>query len=177
MATDPTSSVTSGYHLFLEPSGELKERCAHSIQLLARVHDGPVFPPHITLAARIEAEHDDLVCERAAQLAQELVPFELTLGELSGESSFFRAFYISVMNTPELIQAHDRAHALFDLPQESFNPHMSLFYGLINDGVREEMKQSIEVPQGSFLIDRIHAYRTQGAADRWEHLAEYPFGA
>lgn len=177
MATDPTSPETHGYHLFLEPEGSIRDACADLIQAFASEYGGPVFPPHITLAARIEVEDENLVLEKARELAQTLTPFELRLGEPAGEASFFRALYLLVPMTPELRHAHARAREHFGLPEGNFVPHLSLFYGLITDSTRDAMKERVTAIPDPLRIDRLTVYRTEGTADRWEQIGAYPFAA
>lgn len=177
MAINPTSATTNGYHLFLEPRGEFSERCDRVIHALAKRYGGPVFPPHITLAACIDLESDDLVLEKTALLASELLPFAVSFQGLGGEAAFFRALYVEIERSPELMHAHDRAGQIFQLDSSEFHPHLSLMYGCIDDATRDTIGRDIDTPAGSFLVDSIHVYRTQGTTDAWEKLGEYAFGA
>ena len=70
MTEDPRSATTTGFHLFLEPSGALGEGLAAQIRQLAARHDGPVFPPHVTLLGSIEGYSEDDVVARTTALAR-----------------------------------------------------------------------------------------------------------
>ncbi|HYF28779.1 MAG TPA: 2'-5' RNA ligase family protein [Candidatus Paceibacterota bacterium] len=172
---DPRSNETAGYHLFLEPTGALNERLQETIRTLAAAYDGPIFPPHVTILANLEGNEEDIL-SHAQMLAQQLPPLTVMLGELGGEPSFFRAFYLTIKEDPELMSAHEVAQQTFGTPAEPYRPHLSLYYGNIDDGVREAMRSAGEYPSGeSFRCDRLALYRTVGPADQWLRIGEVPF--
>jgi 2'-5' RNA ligase len=163
---------TTGYHLFLEPTGALKEELETCIHALAHIYGGPTFPPHVTFAGPLN-ESEEVIRAKVEHVAQELTPFTLTLGALSGEDAFFRACYIRIEESAELM----RAHALLE-PNSSreYTPHLSLFYGNIDDAERAVIMREISYPAGAtFTVDRIHIYRTEGTADAWEKVGEQLF--
>lgn len=169
---DPQSSSTSGYHLFLEPEGEVARELSEIIRTLAARSGGPVFPPHVTLAGPVP-EGEDEVIAIARSLAASEKPFTLTLGELSGEPSFFRAFYAHVPTHPVLLRLRERAGGA-----EPYVPHLSLFYGLIDGMVRAQMSELAHgVPGMTFPVSGIAVYMTAGPADTWKKLADMPFPA
>ncbi|MDE1944603.1 MAG: hypothetical protein KGH97_03885, partial [Patescibacteria group bacterium] len=50
------AGVVRGHHLFLVPAdGALKDALKKTINTLSATYGGPVFEPHLTIAAEIEA--------------------------------------------------------------------------------------------------------------------------
>lgn len=169
---DPQSPETWGYHFFLEPEGEAAGKLSEIIETLAVRHGGLAFPPHVTLAGPLTGTEAE-VSERMQALASATAPFTLTLGELSGEPSFFRAFYAHVSTEPALLRLRQMTDA-----DEPYTPHLSLFYGLIDGAERDAMREAArDVPGTQFLVPGISLYRTDGAAEGWQKLAFAPFSA
>ncbi|MES2994948.1 MAG: 2'-5' RNA ligase family protein [Patescibacteria group bacterium] len=175
---DPRSDQASGYHLFLEPEGGLQAWLKQCIEIVSELHGGPTFPPHITLG-RASGESDEEVIERTQALADGFSPIPLRLGELGGEDTFFRAFYIHIEAPPILPLFHQKVADVFDTHEErAYMPHLSLFYGLPTQAMRTEMAKAITYPKGEeFIASRIHVYRTEGRAEEWEKIGEFPLGS
>ena len=173
---DTRSSETTGYHIFLEPSGELGRELQTVVNELAETHGGPSFPPHVTLLARVEGAD---VHERTQALATSLEPFSLTLGPLDGEDEYFRAFYIRMEETAAVVAAHEKANALFGVEDaRPYLPHISLLYGNIPDVLREKLIAETRYPKGTVLeVSRLHLYETQGATASWRKVGEFMLGA
>ena len=68
-AVDPTSSKTTGYHIFLQPKGMLARNLSNTIQSLAEEFSGPVFDPHVTLLARISVKDEEMLIAQTEKLA------------------------------------------------------------------------------------------------------------
>jgi len=176
---DPQSSSTTGYHLFLEPTGELRDVLRTTIERLAEAYGGPVFPPHVTLVPAIEGLNDEQVLEKARTLASELTPFSIQFGSLSGEPTFFRTYYVCVQNSPELTHAHELAQKVYGMSsEESYRPHLSLFYGNLDEERRTKLVSETVAPhEATFTADRIHVYRTEGPTEAWIKIGEVLMGA
>jgi 2'-5' RNA ligase len=173
---DPRSPETSGYHLFLEPEGQLRDILTQQIVHLAEQFHGPVFPPHVTLLGPIERVEAEVI-QLAQALAAETHPFTLTLGDWGREPVFFRSLYARIEDSVPLQSCHDRAKELFTRENEPFYaPHLSIFYGLPSDEERRALIQEISYPRGvSFVADRIHIYKTEGRADAWKLIDTFNF--
>lgn len=174
---DPTSDKTIGYHLFVEPSGPLADELKAAIDGLAEAHGGPKFDPHVTVTARIPDGNDNLVIAKTRELVAGCKPFSLTLGELGSENAYFRALYIKVEPSEALEALHARADEIFSLTSASpYLPHLSLLYGNFPQSKKDEIILSLLHPQGeSFLVDRIHLYRTEGGTESWQKMQEFIF--
>ena len=171
---DSRPEQTSGYHLFLEPEGGLQAWLKQCIEILSELQGGPVFPPHITLG-RASGESDEEVMEQTQTLAEAFSPMPLRLGELGGEDTFFRAFYIHIEAPPILTIFHERVSDVFATQEpRTYMPHLSLFYGLPTQEMRTEMAKAITYPKGEeFIATRMHLYRTQGRVEEWEKIGEF----
>ena len=173
---DPRSDRTTGYHLFLQPDGELQDKLEDYITRFAKEYGGPVFPAHVTLLARVE---DVDIIEKTWTLVRELSPFSLTLGAIDGEDEYFRSLYIRIEEDGALTGAHRRANELFGCTDERpYEPHASLFYGLLGQEEKVRMRNNAErLKEERFIVSSVHLYETQGTADMWKKIGEFPFGS
>ena len=172
----PASDKTDGYHLFLEPEGKLREEVVAIIGSLAAEFTGPMFSPHVTLLARIPVEEEGVLIEKTKQLASSLSPFEVALGTVDMERAYFRALYLQV-ESEEIKNVHQRANELFSMQDErEYVPHMSLLYGNYPETQKQEVASALEVPsRSSFLVNKLHLYKTDGETSNWVKIAEVPF--
>jgi len=133
----------SKYFLWLTSDGESRDRLAQLIHQLSEQYRGPKFDPHITLLGEIEGEESRLI-ERVGLLAKKLRSLSIDLQQPAFEDEYFRCLYFPVKKTPELIDAHEQAKVILDktsvLP---FYPHVSLLYGLLPLGVKEDIIASL----------------------------------
>ena len=184
---DPQSEKTSGYHVFLMPSGKTAEELSEMMQILANTFQGSTFAPHVTLLARISADsagavketwNEEEIQSKCAKLASELSPFPMMLGEIGAEKSFFRALYLNVINPDAVSVAHVRSLELFSMKDESpYVPHLSLIYGNFPKDVTTEMIESVPISGTlSFTADCLYLYRTEGTVEEWKLVGEFPFG-
>ncbi|MEK7602039.1 MAG: 2'-5' RNA ligase family protein [Patescibacteria group bacterium] len=171
---DPARSATIGYHLFLEPVDELRNALTETIQKLASEFGGPVFPPHVTLLARIEAEESKIE-ETCEALAKHIPPFTLTLGTPAHEHAYFRALYLGVGEGKLISEHHAHANSLFHMFDEgTYTPHLSLLYGNYEPKVIKGIMNTVPSFEGrSFICDRFYLYQTHGEATQWKKLKEY----
>lgn len=168
------SGTTSGYHVFLEPEGPLRDELQRIIAVLAERYRGPFFPPHITLAGPFQGTESD-VREQVASLASSMSPFSVTLGSLAGEDTFFRAFYLSINDELQLTQVREQVVKQLGLVETTYVPHLSLFYGDIEDATREEMCRELQYPIGTTLqVHHLALYRTEGAPEAWKQITQFP---
>ncbi len=174
---DPKDSKTIGFHLFLEPTGVLRDELLGLIKKLSREFGGPVFSPHVTLLARILAGNEEEVIAKSQKLADVMKSFSLTLSAPETRDAFFKALYLQIGEVGEMEKWHAKANEVFGMTDESpYTPHLSLLYGNYDVAKKEKVAKTISFPLGlSFVADKLHLYRTEGETEQWEKLEEFPF--
>lgn len=172
---DPFSNKTTGYHLFLEPTGTGALEIASLMQVLSEQYGGPVYAPHVTLLSHIPAGDEESIITKAQTLAESFSPFTLSLGELDTEHTYFKAVYLHVREQEMMQRLHARACGIFSIPcDEDYAPHLSLLYGTYSHEQIEKILHTLEYPQNmSFQVDRIHLYQTEGTVDEWKKIQEF----
>lgn len=174
---DPKDNRVTGYHLFLLPQGELFRTLEHTIRELKERFNGVLFEPHITLLARIPEQGEEALVEKTRQLATTMKPFEVQLKEIGMEDVYFRALYLKAEPNELLQNFHKKAQTLFHVEDNgTYMPHLSLYYGNTPSAVKRTMVESLSLPEEiTMTVDRVCLYRTEGEADAWVRVGEYPF--
>lgn len=127
--------------------------CEAWIESLATMLGGPVFVPHVTLfvGRAVPGEDVDSILDRAA--AEITGPIVLRTVGLAFEDSFTKCCYIQFEADEKLARLADRFRSLSAAPTDyQLNPHLSLFYGSLNEAQRESVRRLVQPPEEmSFL--------------------------
>jgi len=154
-----------GFSLWMVPEGDVQRRLADLIESLARRFGRPVFEPHVTLLAGVrEAERD--VVARAEALWRDAKALPLRFIALETDATYFRALYLRVEPSPELLARHEAARGAFGRGDDPpYVPHLSLMYGTPPAAsVVEELRPS--APAG-FEARMLDVYSTEGPVEGW----------
>ena len=175
---DPKDSKTIGYHLFFFPQGELFDTLQGVINTLAEKYNGAKLEPHVTLLARIPTADQAELVAKTKQLASTMEPFGVEPKEVVAQNAYFRALYCKAEPNPKLNEYHQKALAMFSVQDVNvYMPHLSLFYGNVPQTIKDEMIASLLLPASmKFLVDKVYLYRTEGEAQDWVRIGEYPLG-
>lgn len=177
MEFDPQSDETTGYHLFLMPKGSVADELQQTINQLAKEYSGPIFPPHVTLLARIPEDDETVVIQKARAIVSNMMPISLSLGELQSEEAYFKALYAAIREKEEMRLMYERACAVFGmLPDPAYEAHLSLLYGNYPEERKAETRAHLSVPHEPFVVTELHVFRTKGAVEEWMEIEAVPFG-
>ncbi|MHB8710621.1 MAG: 2'-5' RNA ligase family protein [Minisyncoccota bacterium] len=170
---------TRGHHLFLmPPEGPLKDALRFVTASLAKTYGGPVFEPHITLAAEIVAPVPDIMVF-AEKLVKRPAP-RITFQGIETGTNFFKCCYLLVEDTPQLAELNRLARERFSITNV-FKPHLSITYGIYPADVTRAMAAFAERALASLLIPTvfpaIEIWETNGPAEEWKTVSQLPFAA
>ena len=175
---DPKDNKTIGYHIFILPTGKLFNILQETINELAEKYQGPFFEPHLTLLGRIPNSSEAELIQKTKVLANALRSFEISLANIQTEDMYFRSFYYTTRESEELKSAHKKALDLFGMQDErEYIPHVSLYYGNIQQSVKDEMRSSLLLPnKPTFFAETVYLYKTNGEPKNWVRVGAYPLG-
>ena len=134
--------IAATYHLWLKPSGPPYELLSRTIAELARELGSPVFEPHVTLAGPLHGSEQDHL-RNSERLVSQLSSFEIVLSEPSHGPEHFRCVFMRVEPTPTIMRANALAKTAFDLPGDSYTPHLSLVYGTFPEAERRRVLSTL----------------------------------
>ena len=148
------------FHLWLVPTGAVFDRLADVIADLSTRYHGPTFDPHLTLLGRLNGDQGFLV-DLTRRLARALQPFDVQLKEPSYEAQYFRCLFLPVEPSPPILEAYQQATQIFNAqPARTFDPHVSLLYGVFPERVKREIITDLppDLPS-AFLASRLQLIR------------------
>ena len=171
---------TSGYSIWLEPEGEVKEKLSGVIENLAREYSTPVFAPHVTLVGGLQGT-DREVIRFTRELTSKITPYSIMLtGQVGCEEIWQKAMFVRVRETALVMAANQLSRERFKISgDDPYHPHLSLMY---SDTI--PLERRLEIARGlnssditgHFSVAKIHLYKTQGRVEEWVKLAEYNLG-
>ena len=160
------------YHLWVKPSGAVRDTLVQTIRELAHELGSPVFEPHVTLLASLignEQEH----AQRSIIAAQQLRPFNIILSEPSYRTEYFQCLFMRVEQTPALMSANAVVRRVFQKPDETYMPHLSLVYGSYPPSRKKAIIRNLpSVLQTSFEVTALSLIRADSSDPKeWHEIA------
>jgi 2'-5' RNA ligase len=159
------------YALWLLPANTTAAGLAAIMHRLQQRWHTPSFPPHITLLSGTTTDVDALPA-RLSGFAESIAPLSLQVETMAMEAYYFRAFYLKLAATEQVLAAHTSAAAAFDCPARAdYAPHLSLLYGTIARAEKLALGEEIhgDLPS-QFLADRLQLVKLAVAVNDWELL-------
>lgn len=157
--------------MWLVPNVADNESLSGIIDAQASALSSPRFEPHITFLPHQNLAKDEIL-SRTASLADRLSPFTAYLDSLHHSDAFYRAVYVAVRQTPELMTANSQAQQEFGLKTDFF-PHLSLVYGEYSSEKRDAIASRITGYPISFGVDSIAVADTSGKEESWRSIASF----
>jgi 2'-5' RNA ligase len=157
-----------GFSLWMVPEGDRHRRLAGLIESLARRFGRPVFEPHVTLLAGVRQAERDVVA-RAGALWRAPKALPLRFIGLETDDTYFRALYLRVEPSPELLALHEAARGAFGRGDDPpYVPHLSLMYGAPPPvPVVKELRPSAPA---AFEARTLDVYSTEGPVESWHRV-------
>src|SRR5262249_19115912 len=141
------------------------------------LHSAPAFPAHVTLIGGVELPEDEVVV-RSEALARALSPLSVRFADTGGFDEYFRALFVRVELTAELLGANARARAVFGRHGDPpFFPHLSLWYGRAAAAERARLVAAIGPVVDGFEARRLSLVRTRGPVEQWRPLGWFGLGS
>lgn len=162
------------YSLWFMPTEAVERKFSQLIVQLAEHHSSPTFPPHVTLIGSIEA-HEEEVISKTQELASLIHPFPIQLTTIAYTDSYYRALFVKVDHSTEILTTYQQARKLFSSHQKTgYMPHLSLLYGIFPIEIKKEIIKEIgETFTNTFEADTLYLYLTEGAASDWQGIRAF----
>ena len=168
-------TVSTGYSLWLMPSGHVRNRLADLISRLSGEYSSPGFEPHVTLIGNLPGPERETV-SKTSELAASIRPLKIELDRVDFLDEYFRCLFIRAKKTEGLMQANLKARRVFGRLQDpAYMPHLSLMYGNFAPAVKRGVIATIgkEFDFG-FVAKSVHLFSTGGKPGDWYRVGEFP---
>jgi len=164
---------SKGYSIFIVPRDSAYENAGAIIRDLATRFEGPVFEPHVSILPQVIATAAEVI-EKTEHILENVKPFSIVTSTLHFGATYFTSLYLGVEPTAELTGLSQAAREQFKrLDDPPYAPHMSLFYGELEQGLRTTMAEQIGSPQLGFRVERIGVFDVDNkTAAEWKCIQE-----
>ena len=161
------------YAIWLIPEVGVEQKFSGVIESLSERYSCPRFAPHTTLLSGI-VEDEEILRDKAATLAQELQPVDVTATGFAIEPYYFRSFYLKLEPSSALLLAHQKASQAFEKKAGNFAPHISLLYGAVarNEKLALGKELHSQIP-AEFKLDRLYLVHTTLAVPNWTIISRH----
>lgn len=166
-----TETEVKGYSIWLIPDQKTQADLESVTQDLRVRFDGPDIPLHLTLLGQITDQPDHIV-NQFRKLALGQSQLDLTFEYIGYERLFFRALYLKIVESPELLNLNKIARASFHRESDPpFLPHISLLYSSSEKAEKRLFENQIQkVAIKNIPMVSLELVRTQGPVSAWKSI-------
>lgn len=168
----PTTHRPKSYSLWLRPDQAQINEITRIISELSHRFNSTPFPPHITLLPSISID-TATITKACENIIDKHPAFNIALERVEYTENYYKNLYILAKLEQPLINLYkDAKYLIKHKTQETFMPHVSLYYGVLNEKKQQALKEEFEehVPK-IFRCQRLDLYCTTNTESEW-HLLE-----
>jgi 2'-5' RNA ligase len=162
------------YSLFLLPEEGINKKYQKIISNVAASYRTQEFKPHVTLIKNLKLKEKDILL-LTNKLIKWFKPIKTKLMKFGNSDRKYRSLYITVLKTPELLKAHNKANQIFEHKEEPFMPHISIVYGELPLDDKLDIIEGLKpLDKDFFIMDKLVVYDiTEENADLWKEVGYY----
>lgn len=165
---------TRGYSFWLELRGNFHKKFSRIIRKLSKQFDAPSFEPHVTLLGSIEGREKEIIV-KTKKLASGIKSFKLRFASIEYQRNYFRALFIKVRRTKQIIEANKMARKIFKIKNKKrYMPHLSLLYGKFPISFKKKIIKEIGKDfKDEFEVKSLHLWKIDGKVNEWRRIKEF----
>ncbi len=133
--------------------------------------DGPKFDVHLTISGPINYD-DEIQIEILEDVSCKFGKIDLQLKSLNQTDEFFRSLFIDVVENKKLNDLKSYIDYSFNINTVQYFPHISLFYGIKDASIKNEMIRKFKIPN-SIIIDKLSIVEVDEVIMSWKILKSY----
>lgn len=183
MKVEPSSGldIQMQYSFWLVPAEGIRSTLRCMIHRLADQFDGVYFEPHVTIYSGTSNDAEVLVL--ANSVASTFKPLEFTVLKLDHTDNYTKTLFVRLQDSGagrRMFEATRRGSA--NPSEYVLDPHLNLLYKRLPVTTQTEICQTLDVPQGNYLFDRLCVIETEipltrpEQITRWRTVYESPLG-
>jgi Cyclic phosphodiesterase-like protein len=148
------SPVACEHSFWLVPAEPMKNRLRALISSLAGRFSAVEFDPHVTVWCGVS--DDARSREMAAVLARRFSPIELTPTILECTEEYTKTLFIKFGHSAYACEMFEALQRRQSPPSTyKFDPHLSLMYKSLPLDSKRKIRESLEVPSGTYRFDQL----------------------
>jgi hypothetical protein len=148
------------YSFWLVPAEPLNRQLSAIIRQLAGQFDAVYFEPHVTIYSGIL--NDAEAAALATRVAGQFTPLELTALRLDHTDSYTKTLFMRLGDAGTARRMFEAIKQASAQPSDYvLDPHLSLLYKQLAPSTQAELCQTLAVPRGNYLFDRLRVIETE----------------
>tara|TARA_B100001093_G_scaffold350503_1_gene335041 strand:- start:253 stop:777 length:525 start_codon:yes stop_codon:yes gene_type:complete len=165
------SRISKGYWIW----GQFDANTTHLINSLYKEINnklnGPNFDIHLTISGAFNYDEEKQK-EIFQVISSNFNQIDLQLNGINMTDEFFRSLFIDVAQNEDLNNLKNYIDNNFSINSFEYCPHISLFYGIEDDAIKNEIARSFKIPK-SAIMDKISIVKVDEEIKSWEVLKSY----
>jgi hypothetical protein len=160
--------ISKAYWLWFQFSNQDTKKLKKIKFIVNKSLKGPVFDIHLTLIGPfLKFKKKDF--DKVNEITNKIKKFKVQLIKYSFENTKFTSLFIKVKKTKKLISIRDKYKKTNYLNQSSlYNPHISLFYGIKNDKIKNKIISYLPKHSKSATIDKLCIVDVNEKINKWK---------
>ena len=133
--------------------------------------NGPNFDIHLTISGPFNYDEEKQK-EIFEVISSKFNQIDLQLKGINKTNEFFRSLFIDVAKNEDLNNLKNYIDNNFSINSFEYSPHISLFYGIKDDAIKNEIIRRAKTPK-SAIVDKLSIVKVDEEIKSWEVLKSY----
>jgi 2'-5' RNA ligase len=165
------SRISKGYWIWGQFDATTTDLITSLYQKINNKLNGPNFDIHLTISGPFKYDEEKQK-ETFRVISSKFNQIDLQLKGISKTDEFFRSLFIDVAQNENLNNLKDYIDNKFNIHSFEYCPHISLFYGIEDDAIKNEIIMKFKAPK-SAIMDKISIVKVDEEINSWEVLKSY----
>ena len=165
------SRISKGYWIWGQFDATTTDLISSLHQGINNKLNGPNFDIHLTISGPFNYDEEKQK-ETFNVISSKFNQIDLQLKGINKTDEFFRSLFIDVAQNENLDSLKDYIDSNFNIHSSEYCPHISLFYGIKDDAIKNEIIRKFEAPK-SATMDKISIVKVDEEINSWEVLKSY----
>ena len=165
------SRISKGYWIWGQFDATTSDLITSLYQRINNKLNGPNFDIHLTISGPFKYDKEKQK-ETFKAICSKFNQIDLQLKGISKTDEFFRSLFIDVAQDENLNNLKDYIDNNFNIQSFEYCPHISLFYGIEDDVIKDEIIRKYKAPKTA-IMDKISIVKVDEEINSWEVLKSY----
>ena len=165
------SRISKGYWIWGQFDANTTDLITSLYHRINNKLNGPNFDIHLTISGPFKYDEEKQK-ETFKIISSKFNQIDLQLKGISKTDEFFRSLFIDVAQNENLNNLKDYIDNNLNIHSFEYCPHISLFYGIEDDAIKNEIIMKFKAPK-SAIMDKISIVKVDEEINSWEVLKSY----
>ena len=165
------SRISKGYWIWGQFDAKTTDLINSLYKEINNKLNGPNFDIHLTISGAFNYDEEKQK-ETFEVISSNFNQIDLQLNGINKTDEFFRSLFIDVAQNEDLNNLKTYIDKNFNINSFEYYPHISLFYGIEDDAIKNEIIRSFKTPK-SAIMDKISIVKVDEEIKSWEVLKSY----